>query len=158
MAMADSARTGRVTDTALDAITAGPRWPQLFAATSHGVTGSGQPITLAGGHCASCERASFPLQSHCPWCGAEGVPAIDLPDTGVVVAASLISFDTPGSLLPAPYWACLVRLNGVGLDIMAVASAEPDASIEPGRHVHIVTGWLSSGQLHFLAAPALEAL
>jgi uncharacterized OB-fold protein len=154
MAVTDTT-TDSVTDTATEV---GLRWPQLFAPSSRHETASGRPIALAGGRCASCERASFPLQAHCPWCGAEGVAAFDLPETGVVVAASLISFDTPGSLVPAPYWACLVRLDGVGLDVMAGSNAEPGAPIEAGRAVRFVSGPLSSGQLHFFVEPSLEAL
>ena len=53
---------------------------------------------LIGGHCAACGATVFPVQSHCPNCGAAGMSDVLLPRTG-----TLVTWTTQGFFPGYPY-------------------------------------------------------
>lgn len=128
------------------------RWPELiWPADRDTARALGDPVHLRGGRCAECEQCSFPFGASCDWCGAP-VSEYRLPGEGAVAGHTEVMVGVPGSAIAAPYRVALVRLAGVGLDVLG--PAQPGRPLAVDQPVRVITTQpFDTGELHYAFAP-----
>lgn len=89
-------------------------------------TGDGGPA-LVGGRCPSCDRASFPREDTCPWCGAVGVVPAELPRTGTLWGWTAVTAPPPGYRGEVPFGFGVVELPGTVRVVSRLTEADPSA-------------------------------
>jgi len=92
----------------------------LFATTATG------GLRLLGGRCRECGRPMFPRAPTCPYCGADDVEPITLPDTGTLWGWTAVTAAPPGYEGPVPFGFGVVELtNGLRV-ITRLTEPDPD--------------------------------
>jgi uncharacterized OB-fold protein len=94
-----------------------------------------QAVRLLGGHCPNCRRFSFPAQTLCPYCSAEGCEAVPLTTRGVVEVSTTVTNRPPGYEGTVPFGFGVVELPE-GIRIIS-RIRDPERS-KPGCSVRLV--------------------
>lgn len=94
-----------------------------------------QAARLLAGRCASCGRFSFPAQSVCPYCAADGCETAPLSPRGVIEVCTTVINRPPGYEGALPFGFGVVELPE-GIRIISRIS-KPDRST-PGSLVRLV--------------------
>ncbi len=92
-------------------------------------------LVLVAARCAACGRATFPPPAFCPHCLSDQLTPEDMPQTGRLVASSVVRIPERG--IPAPY-----AVGVVDLGEFRTTGRLADLDLAPGDDVRAVPGTL----------------
>ncbi len=95
----------------------------------------GSPPSLLGGHCAACDRHSFPREPHCSRCLGE-VEEATLGGRGTVYSLTVVRTKPPLGL-PQPYSVGFIDLADCGLRIFCLLDPDRIADTRIGSPVRL---------------------
>jgi len=96
---------------------------------------TGAPPSLLGGHCAVCDRYSFPRETHCTRCLGQ-VDEATLGGRGTVYSLTVVCTKPPLGL-PQPYSVGFIDLEACGLRVFCLLDPECIGDIWIGSPVRL---------------------
>jgi uncharacterized OB-fold protein len=101
---------------------------------------------LPGTRCEACSAVFHPERRRCPRCGSSDLTGISLAKTGELISCTQVHQASPDSLVPAPYWLGLVRLDG-GPVIEALGISDLNGTaLSAGQRVELVVEPLTTDE------------
>lgn len=113
-------------------------------------------VRLLGGRCRACGRPCFPRASTCPYCGADDVEPVTLPDTGTLWGWTAVTSAPPGYEGPVPFGFGVVELTN-GLRVITRLTESDPAQLTFGMPMRLVADALRVDGAHVVTyafAPA----
>jgi uncharacterized protein len=107
---------------------------------------------IRGVRCPACRNVLVPPREYCDQCFVETEDWIDVPDTGVVQACSVVHIEFMGQRVPPPYVYAEIVLDGTStrlIHTVAGLSAEEARAggVKPGSRVQAVWSERTTGSL-----------
>ena len=107
---------------------------------------------IRGVRCPSCRNVLVPPRAYCEGCYVRTVEWVDLPDTGVVQACSVVHIEFIGQRIPPPYVYAEIILDGASTRLIHTVgglSAEDARAglVKPGSRVKAIWSDRRTGSL-----------
>ena len=109
-----------------------------------GLFTTGEDPHLIGGLCRTCGLQHFPRTDTCPYCGADGVEASELPTDGRLWAWTAVTAAPPGYGGPVPYGFGVVELGGCIRVVTRLTEPDPGA-LHAGQAMRLVLDDVGGG-------------